>query len=146
MPVEFPLSPRTLNILRGRGLAKALSSSSNLQIRTNCQDGKLLCSAPICIFETEHSGFGREIEITGYAICPTCGSKAIYPHDRISDDTKRRTYWTCPTCKKTIPDIYAVWTQIIIAKHQGKSKNKRHTYYHKECYNKMSIDVDEIDE
>lgn len=130
MPVKFPLSPRTLNILRGRGLAKS-----------GCKpkESKLLCSAPVCLFETEHDGFGRDIEILGHAICPECGTKAIYPEDRISDDRARRSYWKCPTCKLIIPDKCAVWTQKVIAKHQGKGKNKRHTYYHFECFDAMRM-------
>jgi hypothetical protein len=141
MPVEFPLTPRTLNILRGRGLTKS---------GDNPREAKLLCSAPICLFETEHKGFGREIEITGYAICP-CGTKAIYPDDRFSDDSQRKSYWKCPTCKAIIPEKLVVWTQQVVAKHQGKSKGrqskgKHHTYHHKECFENMSIGSVDDDE
>ena len=134
MPVEFPLSPRTLNILRGRGLAK-----SGLKPK----ESKLVCSAPICLFETEHDGFGRDIEILGHAICPKCGAKAVYPDDRVSDDRARRSYWKCPICEFIIPDKCAVWTQKVVAKHQGKIKHKRHTYYHLECYENMKVDVED---
>jgi len=134
MPVEFPLSPRTLNILRGRGLARSGNDKSEYNLK---------CSALICLFETEHSGFGREIEITGFATCPTCGTKAVYPDDRISDDRQRNSYWKCPTCKTIIPDKCAEWTQIVVAKHKGKAKNRRHTYHHKECYEKMYVDEGE---
>jgi len=130
MPVEFPLSPRTLNILRGRGMAKS---------NPNPKDSKLLCSAPICLFETEHDGFGREIEIIGHAVCPQCKAKAVYPEDRISDDRARRSYWKCPVCNFIIPDRYAVWTQRVVAKHQGRGKEKRHTYYHFECFDAMCV-------
>jgi hypothetical protein len=132
MPTEFPLSPRTLNILRGRGLAKS---------GINPKEYNLVCSAPICLFETDHDGFGRDIEIIGYAICPKCKpqAKAIYPDDRISDDRARRSYWKCPVCGYIIPDSYAVWTQIVIAKHQGRGKKKRHIYYHKECRDAMYL-------
>lgn len=97
-----------------------------------CKDGKLLCSTSHCIFETDHAGFGREIEIKGFALCPNCGGKAIYPDDRFSDDNSRSTYWKCPICKQIIPNSNEKWTQIVVAKHHGKNSRK-HRYSHKEC-------------
>lgn len=130
MATEFALSPRTLNILTGRGM-------------------KLFCSASKCLFETDIKDFGREIEVKGYAICPNCKGKATYPNDRFSDDGSRTTYWKCPICSQTIPNSCEVWTQIVVAKHYGKKtygKPRKHIYYHKECDEARYIEVSDSDE
>ena len=123
MPSEFRLSPRTSNILRGRGMYK---------------DGKLLCSASVCLYETEYKGFGREIEVKGETICPRCMTKVLYPDDLEDNPLKRVSILKCPSCKMILDKSLIVWTQKVVSKHRGKKK-KKHVYFHKECYDAMFV-------
>ena len=125
MPSTFKFSPRIANILRGRGMYN--------------EDKKLLCSAPICVHETEHKGFGREIEVKGEAICPRCQAVAIYPDDYEDIPTQRKSILRCPSCRLMLDKNSMNWTQEVVSKHQGR-KHKKHIYYHKECYEGMFIE------
>jgi len=120
--MEFPYTPHTSAILRGRGMN---------------QDGKLMCCASRCIFETETKGFGREIEVKGECECPNCKAKVEYPQDVEFDDMKQNGQLKCPACKRTIPLQLIKWTQWVISKHH---RNK-HLYYHKECHDAMYHDL-----
>ena len=123
--MEFKLTPHIKKILCGRGM---------------CKDGRLLCSATHCLHHPEDSpdpDFGREIEVKGYAVCPRCGYKVLYPDHLVWDDRKVHSRLVCPICKKIIPISRVKWTTIVVSRH----KRRRHYYYHKECWDAMFIDL-----
>lgn len=123
--MEFPLTPHIKKILCGRGM---------------CKDGRLLCSAPNCLFYVEGQPdpeFGCEIEVKGYAYCPRCGKKTSW--DDGKEEVGRKTLMKCQTCGKIIPIKSVVWTQRVVSRH----KKGHHEYLHGECWDIKFIDVED---
>jgi hypothetical protein len=122
--MEFPYTPHVAAILHGRGMFI---------------DGKLMCCATHCIFETEKANFGREIEVKGEANCPNCGFITKYPEDLEFGEHSQRSILTCPACKQKISQSSIKWTQKVVSKHhRGK-----HLYFHKECHDALYHDVED---
>lgn len=116
--MQFPYTPHISSILRGRGMFK---------------DGKLVCCAIHCLFETEKAGFGREIEIKGIAVCPNCKAKIRYPDDLEFDEYSQHSILKCPVCKNNISNKLIKWIQFVVSRHH----RKKHLYFHSECWDAM---------
>jgi hypothetical protein len=118
--MEFPLSPHVEAILKGR-------------LRISKDGGHIQCCATKCLFETEKKGFGRDIEIKGKVVCPSCKAIVEYPQDLEFDEETRQANLKCSICKKISSLRNITWTQNVVSKHH----RKKHLYYHKECYQAM---------
>jgi DNA-directed RNA polymerase subunit RPC12/RpoP len=151
MVMEFVITPHTKNIIIGRGLGK---------------DDIMVCAAKICLQREKEIGdmlakqeekqmnpvlidsdWGKEIEVTGFVICPRCNYKVLYP-DHVGEydvNHEERAYLLCPACKLKIPmkeksGKYTVtWTTEVVSKH----RRHKHSYYHKPCWENMFIGGEE---
>ena len=122
----FPLTPHTKEILKGRGFCTP--------------DGRLLCSATICLFHVKHQPdpeFGREIGIKGYGVCPRCANITNWEDGKEEDTVNRKTILRCTTCRKIIPKKNIKWTQKVVSRH----RKTIHEYFHGECWDAKFIDL-----
>lgn len=120
--MEFPYTPHISSILKGRSMFV---------------NGKLMCCATHCLFETSIKNFGREIEVKGIAECPNCKSKIEYPQDLEFNEQRQQSFLKCFICKKILSMSIVTWTQIVVSKHY----KTKHLYFHKECHENRYIDI-----
>ena len=133
MVMEFVLTPHTKKILGGRGMCATEKVGNKVYYR-------LLCDASNCIFHPEDSPdpkYERDIKVLGYAECPRCGKKTEYLEGSEWVDSEQKTIMSCGKCNRIIPYKNIVWTQEVVSKH----RKKQHRYFHKECWEKMFVDV-----